>query len=113
MAAVRKKDAAQGVRAGCRNHLGAEALAHKRGHIAAVIQVRVGQQNGVDFVHVDGQRLPVHQAQLLEPLEQTAIDEYAMASGRQQKLAARDRASSAKESENRDWDIHDAVLISA
>jgi hypothetical protein len=35
-----------------------------------------------------------------------------MASDRQQKLAARDRTGSAKESENRGWDIHDAVLIS-
>jgi len=36
-----------------------------------------------------------------------------VASGRQQKLAARDRARSPKESENRGWGIHDAVLISA
>ena len=77
------------------------------------MKVRVRQQNGVDAVHIDGQRLPVHQAELLEPLEQAAIDKYAMASDRQQKLAARDRAGSAKESENRGWGVHDAVLVSA
>ena len=71
------------------------------------------QQNGVDAVHIDWQRLPVHQAELLEPLEQAAIDKHTAIAGGQQKLAAGDRAGSAKESENRGWGIHDAVLISA
>ena len=47
--------------------------------VAAVIEVRVRQHDGVDVGRANRQRLPVALAQLLESLEQAAVDEHACA----------------------------------
>ena len=50
-----------------------ETLAHQQGHVAAVVQVGMGQDDRIHFSCGQGQWVPVAQAQLFKSLEQTAI----------------------------------------
>ena len=56
-----------------------ETFAHQQGHIAAVVQVSMGQDDGIDLGCGLGQRVPVAQAQLLVTLEQTTVHQHAFA----------------------------------
>ena len=53
--------------------------ATRRGSQPAVIDMRVGEDDGVDGFGRNRQRRPVAQAQLLQALEQSAIEQDAMA----------------------------------
>ena len=53
-----------------------EALRDEPRQVAAVVEVGVGEDDRVDARRVDRQRLPVPFAQLLEPLEQPAVDQH-------------------------------------
>ena len=63
--------------AGGAEHAAAKAAGDQPRQIAAVIEMRVRQHDGVDVGRRDRQSLPVALAQLLEPLEQPAVDENA------------------------------------
>jgi hypothetical protein len=74
VAAVGQKDAAEVARAGGGVHPSVEAFAHQHRQVAAVVQVGVGQDDGVDLAGHHRQGSPVAQAQLLVALEQPAVD---------------------------------------
>src|SRR6266700_5391388 len=52
-----------------------ESVLDQKRKITAVIEVSVGQNDGLDFSGLERQRLPVPQSQLLEALEQPAINQ--------------------------------------
>ena len=56
-----------------------ETLLGQQGHIAAVIEVGMGENDGVDVIWRKGQGRPIAQAKLLVALEQTAIHQQALA----------------------------------
>ena len=75
---VRKHDARE-IRGGRRAEDAAlEALRDQPRQIAAVIEMRVRQDDRLDRVSANGQRLPVALAQVLQSLKQPAIDEDAV-----------------------------------
>jgi len=53
----------------------AEAVGHEPRQVAGVVDVRVGQDDVVDRGGFDRQGLPVAQPQVLEALEQAAVDQ--------------------------------------
>ena len=69
-----------------------ETVADQPRQIAGVIEVGMGEDDRVDRVRVDGQRGPVEFAQVLDPLEQTAVDQDPGVVGLQQVLGAGDGA---------------------
>src|SRR3954452_9727946 len=76
---IRQHEAAQLRRGGRAIDRPLETLRDETRQPAGVIDVRVGEDDGVDGVGRDRQRAPIALAQLLETLEQTAIDEDALA----------------------------------
>ncbi|MNV89576.1 hypothetical protein D3C71_1838850 [compost metagenome] len=58
-----------------------------------MVQMGMGQHNGVQVANRQLERIPVMQAQLFIALEQAAIDQHMLAFILQQIFAARDRAS--------------------
>ena len=79
----------------------AEPAGDQPRQVAGVVHVRVGQDHGVDGGRVDGQRVPVAPPQLLEPLEQPAVDEHAPVAGLDQVLGAGDGAGGTEEGQLR------------
>ncbi|KGW25396.1 hypothetical protein Y047_2766 [Burkholderia pseudomallei MSHR3016] len=75
----------------------AEALAHEHGQIAAVIEMRMREHDGVDRIGGHGQRAPVAQPQLLRALEQPAVDQDACPGVLEQILRAGDGFRRAEE----------------
>ncbi len=61
-----------------------------------MIQMRVGQDDGVDACRLNRQRYPVQLAKVLQSLEQTAIDQDARAAMREQMLRPGDGACTAE-----------------
>ena len=97
VAAVRQHDPQQiGARVGA-VRLAGEPLAHQDGQIAAVIDVRMGEQHRVDRARVDGQRLPIAQPKLLVALEQPAIDQDAAGARFDEVFRARDGPGGSQE----------------
>ena len=64
-----------------------------------MVEMRVRQDHGVDARRLDREGIPVAQAELLQPLEQTAIDEDPPSGRLDQVAGARDRAGAAEEGE--------------
>ena len=77
-------------------HAPAITLRHETRQISDVIQVSVRQHNRCERVGSDGKRLPIPKAQLLQTLEQPAIDEYAVSAVLQQVFGAGDGPGRAK-----------------
>jgi hypothetical protein len=59
--------------------------------------MRVREHDCMDLARLDRRRLPVAQAQLLEPFEQPTIDQDPLIAGGDQVLGTSDRASGAEE----------------
>jgi hypothetical protein len=57
----------------------AETIPDKPGQVSAVVEMGMCQDDGVDGVRLNWKLLPVQFAQVLESLEQAAIDQDAMA----------------------------------
>ena len=74
-----------------------QAVAHQAREPAAVVEVGVGQQDGVEGRHVEGRPRPVALTQFLESLEHTAVDEQLLAAGVEEVLGPRDAARGAVE----------------
>jgi hypothetical protein len=74
--AVGQQYLAQVARRGGAQHLAGKAVTHQQRQGAAVVEVGVGQDDSVDVRRRDRQRRPVAQTQLLEALEQAAIDQH-------------------------------------
>ena len=64
-----------------------------------MIEMSVGENDGVDALGVDEERRPVAQAQLLVALEQTAIDEDALSVGFEQIFRSGDGSDGAQKSQ--------------
>ena len=73
-AGVGQHDAAEILGAGGAENAAAETLRHQPRQIAAMIEVRVRQDDRVDVCRGNRQVLPVALAQLLQPLEQPRVD---------------------------------------
>ena len=99
VAAVGQQDLRQIARGRRGPHLAVKSLLGQQGQVAAVVQVRVGQQHGADVVGQHRQRVAVAQAQLLVALEQTAVDQQALAVVLDQVLGAGDGAGAAEKSD--------------
>ncbi|MCY1298507.1 hypothetical protein D9M70_479970 [compost metagenome] len=84
--------------AGCGGGMDAalESVCHQPRQVAAVIQMGMGQHDRVDVGGRDGQALPVELAQVLQALEQPAVDQQAGVSVAQQVLGSGDGAGAAK-----------------
>ena len=86
----------------CRaEHAALESLGDQAGQVAAVVEMRVGQDDGVDVVRVDGERLPVAEAEFLESLEEPAVDEHAVTAEIEQVFRPGDRPGSSKKCQRR------------
>ena len=69
------------LRAGRAEHPAAKSVGHEPREVPAVVEVGVGQHNRVNIGGGNGQRLPVSLAQVLQPLEQPAVDEQPYTGG--------------------------------
>ena len=74
-----------------------KTIALQLGHIATVVEVGVGQDDRVHAVRRDRQRVPVAQAQLLEALEQAAVDQQGLSAAANQVFGAGDAVCAADE----------------
>jgi hypothetical protein len=59
------------------NHAAAKALGDEPGQVANVVEMRVGEDNGINRGGRDWKFLPVPQTQLFQALKEPAIDEHA------------------------------------
>src|SRR5207248_6782524 len=69
--------------------------------VAAVVQVRVGENYGVDPRGIDRQRRPVAQPELLQALKETAVDKDAAVAEIEEMLGAGDSAGGSKKCQRR------------
>ena len=76
---IGQHELAQVHRAGCAEDASSVALCDEPRQVADVIEVRVGQNDRVERGWGDREVLPVAKPQLLQPLEQPAIEEDARA----------------------------------
>lgn len=98
-AGVGQHQAAQLRGAACGMDATAEAVAHQRGKVPGVVEVRVRDHHRVDPGRIDGERIPVPLAQQLVALEEAAVDEDSRASGVDQVAGSGDRVGGAEEGE--------------
>jgi len=101
VARIGKDDAAQIDGRRRRQHGPVETAAHHDRQVAGVIEVSVGQHHGVDRGGFDRRRIPIALPEILEPLEQPAIDEQPEAVVLEQVLRAGDGARGAEERQSR------------
>ena len=78
-------------------HAPAKALRHQAGQIADMVQMRVGQDNGVDVFGGHRQVGPVAQAELLVALKQPGVDQHLVRAGVDQVFGTGDRLRRAEE----------------
>ena len=97
VSAVRQQDGAQVARARRAVDGVGVAVARHQGQVAAVVQMGVGEDDGVDLVWADGQALPIALAQQLIALEQSAIDQQAVAAVADEVFGAGDGTGCAQE----------------
>ena len=74
VAAVGPQNFAQVARARTHMHFAGKPVALQFGHITTVIEVGMGEDDRVDAVVGHGLGVPIAQSQLLEALEQTAVN---------------------------------------
>ena len=82
-------------------HASAKALGDEPRQVAAVIEVRVRQDDGVDPRRIDRKRPPVAISQLLETLEETAVDQNATVAEVEQMLRAGDGTGGSEKRQRR------------
>ncbi len=97
VARVRQENSAKIARGRGAEYPALETMFHQQWQIAGMIEMRVSEDDSIDRTHVDRQRRPVAQAQLLETLEQTAIYQNPVMIRLQQIFRAGDGANRAKE----------------
>ena len=76
-AGVGKHQLAQVRRAGGADHAAAKTLCHESRQIADVIEVRMGEHDGINRGRRDRKLLPVSKTQLFQALKEPTIEEYA------------------------------------
>lgn len=98
---VGKHERAQVLRRRRAEDAAAESLRNEPGQEAAMVQMRVGQDDRVDAGRVERQGGPVPKAKLLQALEQSAVDEHTMVADIQQMFGAGDRTGGSKKRQRR------------
>ena len=83
---VGQDERAQVARPGGAEDAAAKSAGDQPRQVAAMVEVRVREHDGVDALRVDRKRRPVPQAQLFQSLKQPAIDEHAVIAEVQQML---------------------------
>jgi len=78
-------------------HAAAKSLPHQQRQRARMVEVRMGQDHGIQARRIDRQGLPVQQAQVLVALEQPAIDQQPAARMFEQVFRSGHGAGCAKE----------------
>ena len=96
-AGIRQDDPAEVLGAGGAEHPAAKALRHQAREVAAMIEVRVCEDHGVDLTHRNRELLPVPLAQLFEALEETRVNEHFHSAGVEQVFGACDGPGRAEE----------------
>ncbi len=89
-AGVGKDDAAEILGAGRTEHPAPESLRRQSRKVAAVVQMGMRQDDGIDFAGRHRQILPVALAQFLEPLEQAGVDQHSRRARVEQVFRSRD-----------------------
>lgn len=74
----------------------AKAVAHQLRQIAGMVEMGMGQHDGVDAGGLDRQGLPIQLAQVLEALEQATVDQDALSIMSQEMFRASDGAGTAQ-----------------
>ncbi len=97
--AVRQKDRAEVARGGRAVDFSGKALFDQERQVPAVIQMRMGQDDRVNFGRTDRKRFPVPKAQLLETLEQTAVHQHIFGTRGDQIFGPGHRARGAQKSD--------------
>ena len=98
-AAVGQQHAADFDRGGRREHRTAKTLFDQQWQCPGMIEVRVGQNHGVELLWIEGKIFPVHRTQVLVTLEQTAIDQQLSSFPCDECLRAGDGAGATEECE--------------
>jgi hypothetical protein len=80
-------------------HFAAETIAHEQRQATAVVDMRMGKDDGIHRDRVHRQWLPVPQPQLLQALEQSAVHQDAALTRADQIFRTGDRAGRAEECE--------------
>jgi len=104
---VGEEDLEQACGRRCDERRAREALAHQAGQEPGVIDVRVGENDGIEGARFHLEGLPVSQPQLLVALEHPCVNEDAVASVLEQVAGARDRAGCTEKGEGR----HQGILL--
>ena len=73
-----------------------EAMLHEEGQIARMVEMGVGQNDGIDLAWINREACPVAKPERLETLEQAAIDEQTMIAALDQELRSGDRPGAAQ-----------------
>jgi hypothetical protein len=94
---VREHDLDQAARRRGAVHPSPESLADEERQPPGMVHVRVGHDDGIDGRGIDREVPPVPQAQLLQSLEQAAIEQHGVPARTHQVSRARDRARGAEE----------------
>jgi len=92
---------AQIPRAGCAEDAALESLGNQAREVSAVVEVRMGQDDGVDGSGGDGQGLPVAKPQFLQSLEEPAVHEDAVIARVDEVFGPCDRSGGPQESQGR------------
>ena len=79
MAAVWQQNFAQITCTPAGMHMTRKPFFHQQGQVAAVIQMGMGQQYGINLIGCYGQRSPIAKPQLLVALKQTAVHQHMFA----------------------------------
>lgn len=96
---IRQQDAAQVACCGGAEDPAAKTVAHQQWQVAAVVEVGVREYDVVYGRRIDRQRCAIFQPQLLESLEQAAVDQQFAPAAADQGLRSGDRAVGAEESQ--------------
>jgi tetratricopeptide (TPR) repeat protein len=87
-------------------HRAREPLAREHRHVPDVVEMGMGDDDGVDRRRIDRKRLAVAEPEALDALEQPGVDQHARPAGVEQELAAGDRAGRAQERQHGGDGVH-------
>ena len=94
---VRQEDRGQFTRVAGREDRSAISVADQPGEPTAVVDVGVGDDDGVDGGRIDREDFPVRQSVAFDALEQPCVDEHPHLIGSHEEAAARDSPGCAEE----------------
>jgi hypothetical protein len=112
MRSVGQDDAGELSRRGRAEDAPAKALTDESRQVARVIEMGVRQHDGVDRVGTHGKGLPISLPQLLQSLEQAAIDENSLASVLEKVFGSRDGARGTEKRQRHEGEVYTGLMSS-